>query len=174
MLKIALTGGIGTGKTYLSRHFIEMGIPVFYADEEARKLYSDPIVLLQIKAKFGTSVFTGQQIDFTKLAALVFSDAEALDWINRLIHPIVLHQFDQWSIDQKTPTVMMESAIIFEAHLEGFFDKIFVVDAPLLVRIERIKKRSPHLKEGEIMKRIEAQISQEEKCKRADLVILNN
>ncbi len=174
MLKIALTGGIGTGKTYLSKHFIEMGIPVFYADEEAKKLYSDPIVLLQIKAKFGTSVFSNQQIDFTKLAALVFSDAEALEWINRLIHPIVLHQFDQWSIDQKTPTVMMESAIIFEAHLERFFDKIIVVDAPLQVRIERIKKRSPHLKDEEIMKRIEAQISQEEKCKRADLILLNN
>ncbi len=174
MLKIALTGGIGTGKTYLSKHFIEMGIPVFYADEEAKKLYSDPIVLLQIKAKFGTSVFTNQQIDFTKLATLVFSDAEALEWINRLIHPIILHQFNQWCLDQKTPTVMMESAIIFEAHLEGFFDKIIVVDAPLQVRIERIKKRSPHLKDEEIMKRIEAQISQEEKCKRADLVLLNN
>ncbi|MBP1673436.1 MAG: dephospho-CoA kinase CoaE [Bacteroidetes bacterium] len=174
MLKIALTGGIGTGKTYLSKHFIEMGIPVFYADEEAKKLYSDSIVLLQIKAKFGTSVFSNQQIDFAKLAALVFSDSKALEWMNRLIHPIVLQLFDQWSIDQNTPTVMMESAIIYEAHLEGFFDKIIVVDAPLQVRIERIKKRSPHLKDEEIMKRIEAQISQEEKCKRADLVLLNN
>jgi dephospho-CoA kinase len=173
MLKIALTGGIGTGKTYLSKHFIEMGIPVFYADEEAKKLYSEPKVMALFRLKFGTSVFTNEQLDITKLANLLFSDTESLLWVNQTIHPLVLQKFEDWASLQNTRSVIMESAIVYEAQLEGFFDKVIVVDAPIAIRIGRIKKRSPHLTDEEIMTRINTQISQEEKCKRADLVLLN-
>ena len=173
MLKIALTGGIGTGKTYLSKHFIEMGIPVFYADEEAKKLYADPQVIQFFKNHFGDSVFSNQQLDFKKIATLVFSNSDSLTLANQFIHPLVLSKFEEWAIQQNTQSVMMESAIIFEAHLESYFDKIIVVDSPLPVRIERIKKRSPHLTEEEIFQRISNQISQEVKCQKADLVIQN-
>lgn len=173
MLKIVLTGGIGTGKTYLSKHFIEMGIPVFYADEEAKKLYSESKVLQFFKDRFGDSIFTNQQLDFQKLAQIVFLNEDSREEVNRFIHPLVFQKFETWAEAQGTPSVMMESAIIFEAGLDHLFDKIIVVDAPLEVRISRIQKRSPHLTEEEIMVRIDAQMSQEEKCKRADMVILN-
>jgi len=173
MLKIALTGGIGTGKTYLSKHFVEMGIPVFYADEEAKKLYNLPEVIQFFLTSFGDAVFTNQSLDFQKIAQFVFSNEESRLMVNNYIHPLVFKKFEEWAILQNTPSVMMESAIIFEAHLEHQFDKIIVVDSPLDVRIERIKKRSPHLSDEEIRNRINAQISQEIKCQKADLVILN-
>lgn len=173
MLKIVLTGGIGTGKTYLSKHFIDMGIPVFYADEEAKKLYNDPEVIQFFYHRFGESIFSNQKLDFLKLANLVFSDPALRLEVNQYIHPLVFQKFEKWTLEQGTPSVMMESAIIFEAGLDHLFDKIIVVDAPLEVRISRIQKRSPHLSHEEIMERIAAQISQEEKCKRADIVILN-
>lgn len=173
MLKIALTGGIGTGKTYLSKHFVEMGIPVFYADEEAKKLYNLPEVIQFFRTNFGEAVFTNQSLDFQKLAQFVFSNDESRLLVNNYIHPLVFKKFEEWAKIQNKPSVMMESAIIYEAHLDHLFDKIIVVDAPLEVRVERIKKRSPHLSDEEIMNRINAQISQEIKCKKADLVILN-
>lgn len=173
MLKIVLTGGIGTGKTYLSKHFLDMGIPVFYADEEAKKLYNDPEVILFFRSRFGEEVFTNNQLDFQKLAHFVFSDPSKRIEVNQFIHPLVFQKFETWAQQQGTPSVMMESAIIFEAGLDHLFDKIIVVDAPLDVRISRIQKRSPHLSEKEIIERINAQIPQEEKCKRADFVILN-
>ena len=173
MLKIALTGGIGTGKTYLSKHFVEMGIPVFYADEEAKNLYSLPEVIQFFHTNFGEAVFTNQSLDFQKLAVVVFTNEESRLLVNKYIHPLVFTKFEEWAALQNTSSVMMESAIIYEAHLDHLFDKIIVVDSPLDVRIERIKKRSPHLSDEEIMNRINAQISQEIKCKKADLVILN-
>jgi dephospho-CoA kinase len=173
MLKIVLTGGIGTGKTYLSKHFLDMGIPVFYADEEAKKLYSDPEVIHFFHTRFGEAVFTNQQLDFQKLAQFVFSDPTSRMEVNQFIHPLVFQKFEIWAQKQGTPSVMMESAIIFEAGLDHLFDKIIAVDAPLEVRVARIQKRSPHLSEKEILERINAQMSQEEKCKRADIVILN-
>jgi dephospho-CoA kinase len=173
MLKMVLTGGIGTGKTYLSKHFLDMGIPVFYADEEAKKLYSDPEVIHFFQTRFGDDVFTNQQLDFKKLAQIVFSDPLSREEVSHFIHPLVFNKFEIWAQEQGTPTVMMESAIIFEAGLDHLFDKIIVVDAPLEVRISRIQKRSPQLSEKEILERINAQMPQEEKCKRADFVILN-
>jgi len=171
--KIALTGGIGTGKTYISKQFLDMGIPVFYADEEAKKLYSSEKVLIFFKENFGDLFFTNHQLDFSKLAGTVFSNKELRKKIEMFIHPLVMQQFEEWVAQQDSNMVMLESALIFEAELEKFFDKIFVVDAPLDIRIKRIKERNPLLSEAEIWQRINSQIPQEEKCKRADLMIWN-
>ncbi|MBO4654121.1 MAG: dephospho-CoA kinase [Bacteroidales bacterium] len=171
--KIAITGGIGTGKTYISRLFVKMGIPVFYADEEAKKCYGEQCVVEAIHEHFGDKVFTEGKVDFQKMAQFVFKDYRNLVIINRLIHPRVMERFDAWAKEQQAPSVMMESAILFENGLDKFFDLVIVVDAPLDVRIERIKKRNPALTEQEIRDRIEAQMPQEEKCKRADMVIDN-
>jgi len=172
-IKIALTGGIGTGKTYISKQFLDMGIPVFYADEEAKKLYSSEKVLAFFKEEFGDSLFTNHQLDFSKLSSFVFSNCENRQKIEAIIHPLVMQQFEVWASQQTSTMVMLESALIFEAGLAQFFDKILVVDAPLEVRIQRIKDRNPSLPEAEILQRIHSQISQEEKCKRADLVVWN-
>ncbi|MEG2069973.1 MAG: dephospho-CoA kinase [Bacteroidales bacterium] len=173
MLKIALTGGIGTGKTYISRLFIEMGIPVFYADDEAKKLYTDKKVKEAIYELFGENVFTESELDFRKMSNHIFSNFDHIAKINALIHPLIIEKFEEWILRQNAKTVILESAIIYEAHLESHFDKIFVVDAPLEICIERIRKRNMEWSEQDILKRIQAQWPQKEKCKRADLIILN-
>ncbi len=171
MYKIALTGGIGTGKTYLSRHFIEMGIPVFYADDEAKKLYQNSEFTMHIKETFGTDVFTNKTLDFKKLAKIVFADEGKLQMLNQLVHPAVMRMFDLWCGQQKVNTVMMESAVIFEGKLTSYFDKIIVADAPLELRVRRIMARNPEMSREEILQRMSRQMPQAEKCSRADLVV---
>ncbi|MDR0207441.1 MAG: dephospho-CoA kinase [Bacteroidales bacterium] len=172
-VKIALTGGIGTGKTYISKKFFDIGIPVFYADEEAKKIYFSAAIVSFIKENFGDSLVINNEIDVIKLSEVVFSDIEKRRKLERVIHPLVMQQFEDWVAQQEVSIVMLESAIIFEAGLEHYFDKIFVVDASTEVRIERIRNRNPHLSEEEILQRINSQMSQEEKCRKADLVIWN-
>jgi len=172
-IRIALTGGIGTGKTYISKQFLDMGIPVFYADDETKKLYDSEIVLTFFKQNYGDSFFTNKKLDISKLAAYVFKNPENKKAIETFIHPLVMQRFENWTAQQTSNIVMLESAIIFEAALEKQFDKIIVVDAPEEVRIKRIKDRNLHLSESEILQRINLQIPQEEKCKRGDLVVWN-
>ena len=174
MLKIALTGGIGTGKSYISRLFFSMGIPVYCADIEAKKLYYQSEVKQKVKDFFGKEIFTGEDIDLKKMAVEVFTDPDKLQFINRLIHPLIMQDFEHWAANLDTHTVIMESAIIFENKLEPFFDLIMVVDADENIRKERLKKRDRFLTEEMILQRIYSQISQEEKLKRADLIIDNH
>ena len=171
MRKYALTGGIGTGKTFISKDFIRRGIPVFYADEEAKKLYDREEVIKQIRELFGAAVFTDNKLDFSKMGEIVFANQEAQKQLEALIHPLVMAEFEKWVAEQNTDTVMMESAIIFESHLEKYFDKVFVVNASVPVRVARIRRRNPELSEEQILARIAAQMSQEEKCRLADEII---
>lgn len=172
MYKIALTGGIGTGKTYLSKQFVQMGIPVFYADDEAKKIYQDPKVKQSLCQVFGTEIlFSDGSVNLPKLSTIVFSDEQQLQRLNALVHPWVMEQFEKWAEQQNAPTVMMESAIIFECNLNHLFDKIIVVDAPLELRIQRISKRNPELTRDDILQRMSRQMPQETKCQQADLVI---
>ena len=101
----------------------------------------------------------------------VFSDADNLHELNALVHPAVMNLFDQWCAHQEAKAVMMESAIIFEGHLEGYFDKIIVADAPLELRIQRVMSRNPEMTRDQVLQRMSKQLPQEEKCSRADLVI---
>lgn len=174
MIKIALTGGMGTGKTFISKHFIDMGIPVYYADEETKNLYKTQEIKEIIKNKIGESCFTNNELDFQKISLFIFNDIENRKQFETLIHPLVMEKFENWASKQNCNAVMMESAIIFEADLSHYFDKIIVVDAPLETRIARILNRSPQLSEEKVKQRIASQMSQEEKCARADFVILND
>lgn len=173
MQKIALTGGIGTGKTYISKFFVDFGIPVYNADEEAKKLYDEPGILTLIAAQFGKSVFTDNKIDFNKLAKLLFDNPDKISQINEIIHPILLEHFTKWAELQNCQYVMLESAIVYEAGLEHYFDFIIVVDSPLDVRVNRLRKRNPSFRDEDIYKRINSQMDQSIKCEKADLVILN-
>jgi dephospho-CoA kinase len=172
-IKIALTGGIGTGKTYISKQFLDMGIPVFYADEEAKKLYLSEKVISIFREKFEDDFFTDNQLDFSKLSGFVFSNVENRKQIEAIIHPLVMQQFEEWASQQVSNIVMMESALVFEAGLESFFYKIIVVDAPFDVRMARMKNRNPQLTEKRLFEIMETQLPQEEKRHRADLVIWN-
>lgn len=172
MVKIGLTGGIGTGKTYLSMHFRDMGIPVYYADEEAKKLYGQPEFLTEMRQRFPKESlwFPDGRLNMPELSK-AFEDEEFLQQLSHFVHPYVMRDFERWAEEQKTPAVMMESAILFEYDLACYFDKIIVADASESLRIKRIQKRNPNLTETEIRQRMSRQMPQEEKCTRADLVV---
>ena len=172
MVKIGLTGGIGTGKTYLSAHFRDMGIPVYYADEEAKKLYRQPEFLSEMREAFPDAHLwlPDGSLNLEELAKS-FEDEAFLQRLSRFVHPFVMRDFEQWAAQQNAPAVMMESAILFEYDLVSYFDKIIVADAPEALRIRRILARNPHLTEADVRQRMSRQMSQEEKCSRADLVV---
>ncbi|MCL2417209.1 MAG: dephospho-CoA kinase [Bacteroidales bacterium] len=176
MQKLGLTGGIGSGKTTVAKLFEMLGAPVFYADFEAHRIRSQTAIHKQIVKHFGEKILTEKQIDKRKLANLVFTDSEALQWLNNLIHPLVEKEFEKWCGVQKEhnpKVVIMEAALIFEANFEHLFDKIIVVDAPEELRIERVMKRENISKQG-VLQRIAMQMSADEKRRRADIVIQND
>lgn len=148
-----------------------MGIPVFYADTEAKNLYSHKEVLASLRENFGDTIFDEDKISFAKLTQLIFHNKEALKRLNNIIHPMVYTQFHQWAQQQSSPLVMMESAILFEGTHASDFDYIITVDATLEKRMERLRQRDLHLSEDTIRKKMENQLSQEEKCQRAHFVI---
>lgn len=172
MLKIGLTGGIGTGKTYLSTHFRDMGMPVYYADDEAKKLYRQPVFLSEMRQAFPDECLwlPDGSLNMSQLSQS-FDDEDFLQRLSRFVHPYVMRDFELWSEQQQTSVVMMESAILYEYGLDQYFDKIIVADAPEALRIRRIMKRNPHLTEADVRQRMSRQMPQEEKCCRADLVV---
>jgi len=180
MQKLGLTGAIGSGKTTVAKLFEMLGIPVFYADLEAHRVRSRPEISEQIIQHFGSKILTENQIDKRKLADVIFNDETALQWINGLIHPLVIAEFERWCTHVEThgraslpKFVIMEAALIYEANLEYLFDKIIVVDAPEDLRISRVMKRE-NVSKQEVLQRMSKQIPAEEKRKKADIIIHND
>lgn len=172
MVKIGLTGGIGTGKTYLSTHFRDMGIPVYYADDEAKKLYRQPSFLSEMRKEFPDERLwlPDGSLNLQALSQS-FENEEFLHRLSLFVHPFVMRDFERWAAEQDTHAVMMESAILYEYGLDKYFDKIIVADASEALRVKRVQARNPHLTEADIRQRMSRQMPQEEKCSRADLVV---
>ncbi|MCF8298541.1 MAG: dephospho-CoA kinase [Saprospiraceae bacterium] len=175
MLKVCITGSIGSGKTTVSEIFFKLGILVFKADDEAKELFSDPKVIKEIHDIFGDKVFNvAGEIDKTSMASLVFNDKEALKSINAIIHPLVMNRFLEWADKHKNADyVILESAIIYESSLQHYFDKIITVSAVEDLRLRRVAKRD-RITSAEVYQRMKNQWSNEEKVQKADFVIENN
>ena len=174
MKKIGITGGIGSGKTYVSKVFESLGIPVFNADIEAKKLMSTSSDLIQsIKYEFGNDIFDDYILNTKKLASVVFSDTEKLRKLNSLVHPIVRQEFLRWQVKKKSTYVIKEAAILFESDSNKGLDAVICVTAPINLRIDRVKLRDGY-SYREINNRIENQISQEEKENLSDYIIVND
>ena len=142
MLRIGLTGNIGSGKTTVARVFNVLGIPVYHADAESKKLLGEPEVTRKIAEKFGHSVIsTNGEIDRKILANLIFNNSNNLDWINSLMHPLVIEHFRLWAKEQQAPYVLQEAAIIFESGIAGEFDYIIHVSCPKEIAIHRVTQR---------------------------------
>jgi len=174
MKKIGITGGIGSGKTYVSEVFFSLGIPVFNADVESKRLMSSSDKLISlVKDSFGNDIYINGVLDKKKLASIVFSDKEKLENLNNIIHPIVKQEFIDWCKQQNSSYVIKEAAILFESNSDKGLDAVICVSAPLNVRMDRVVKRDGS-SEKEIKNRIENQISQEEKENLSDYIIVND
>ena len=174
MLKIGLTGGIGSGKSTVARLFRILNVPVYESDLEARKLLQQPDIILQVKSVFGEGVLNeAMQVDRRKLAAIVFNQHEKLQLLNAIIHPAVGENFKKWCAQQTAPYVLKEAAIVFEHGLEKQLDGVIAVVCPDILRIGRAAKRLG-VSEHEIQQRMNSQMPQEEVQKRANWLIVND
>src|SRR5450432_3110584 len=143
MLKIGLTGGIGSGKTTVAQIFEVLSIPVYYADTAAKELMNkDPELKKKIIASFGSDVYKKGVLDRAYLGAMVFPDAEKLNLLNSIVHPATILDSENWMENQTTPYAIKEAALIFEAGLEKHLDYIIGVTAPESLRIQRVVDRN--------------------------------
>lgn len=175
MKAIGLTGGIGSGKSTVARILRQMGYPVYIADKEASRLMNThPEIRKELQQRFGPTTYTAQgAIDKPKMAQLVFNDAQALADLNRIVHPRVMEDFRQWSLQQNSLLVFFESAILFEAGLDRFFHSVICVSAPESLRISRVVERD-RTTSDKVEERIRNQSDEALKCQKADFVIYND
>lgn len=171
---IGLTGGIGSGKTTVARLFESFGIPIYIADEEAKKIMELPDVIENIKTVIGNEIFDNAKLNRQKLAKIVFNDKDKLQELNKIVHPKVKSHFDNWLIENKSaPIVIKETALLFETGSEMNFDSIITVTAPLAIRIQRVIDRDKIDYEA-VLNRINNQISDEIKIAKSNFVIHND
>ncbi|WP_127846363.1 dephospho-CoA kinase [Psychroflexus aestuariivivens] len=173
MIKVGLTGGIGSGKSTVAKMFQELGVPVFIADEEAKKIQKTKSVLEQMTAVFGQGILSeNDDLDRKKLAEIVFNDDKALKTLNSIIHPEVHKAFMKWISKQNSEYIIYEAAIIFEKKRQDDFDFTILVTAPKQLRIQRVVARDSS-NPNSVQSRISNQWSDAKKAKLADFVIEN-
>jgi dephospho-CoA kinase len=174
MLRIGLTGGIGSGKSIVAKVFETLGIPVYYADDAAKKLMNtDPALKASIIKNFGEGSYTSGDLNRKYIASIVFNDKEKLELLNSLTHPVTIRDAEEWIKRQTSPYIIKEAALLFESGAGKILDHVIGVFAPLPLRIKRVMARDG-ITEEDIMKRINRQMDEEEKMKRCDFVIINN
>jgi dephospho-CoA kinase len=174
MIKVGITGGIGSGKTIVCEIFAKLGVPVFYADIEAKALLDVTGVKEQIIALCGKQILTPENnIDRKKMAAAIFNNQTLLGKVNQLIHPLVRDNFQIWAEKQKSNFVIKEAALIFETSANKLLDYTVMVNTPLELRIKRVMERDQVSRE-QVLSRIKNQMPDEEKIKLADFIIENN
>lgn len=171
---IGLTGGIGSGKTTVAKLFAAKGIPVYIADEEAKKLMNTSEIIQAIENEFGKEVINNGKINRSLLAEKVFNNKEKLNALNQIVHPAVKKDFKRWLQKQQDfPFVMKETAILFETGGNKDCDLVITVTAPLFERISRIISRDNTTEES-IKDRIKNQLDDDFKIKHSDFVIQNS
>jgi dephospho-CoA kinase len=176
MLKIGITGGIGSGKSTVCRIFETFGIPVYYADDRAKAIMVEDEELIQkLKKAFGDFVYLQDgSLNRAGLAEVVFNDKKKLELLNSIVHPAVYRDGEKWQMAQKNvPYTLKENAIMFETGGHQFMDKVITVFASKDVRLERVMKRDG-TDSATIEARMDKQMADEEKVKLADFVIYND
>lgn len=175
MIKVAVTGNIGSGKTTVCRIFESLGVAVYYADKEAKKLYSNNEVIKKVRDLFGSEVFNkDEKLEHSKLAEVVFSDSELLKQLNQIIHPLVLEDFFAWVNTQgKAKYIVYESALLYESGFNEYFDRSILVSAPTHLAMSRVMKRE-NTSQQDFEKRSSHQLPEKEKQELADHTIRND
>jgi len=176
MLKIGITGGIGSGKTTVCRIFEALGIPVFNADQVAKSIMNtDAALMASIKEIFGKQAyFKNGELNRKYLASQVFSNQKALNVLNSLVHPAAIQAFEDWYLEQNNgPYVLKEAAILFESGSYKNCDFNILILSPETLRIRRVMERD-EVDEESVRARINKQMAEEEKEKLADFTIIND
>lgn len=176
MLKIGITGNIGSGKTTVSKVFELLGVPVFYADYHAKRVMTEDAILVEaVRRNFGEEAyFADQTLNRKHISNIVFNNVTELENLNALVHPAVFRAFDKWAEQyQQHFYVLKEAAILFESGSDKQCDKTILVAAALDVRVKRVMQRD-HLTEQEVLRREEKQMPQAEKEARANFIIIND
>lgn len=176
MLKIGITGGMGSGKTTVCKVFETLGIPVFYADMVAKQIMvTDSLLIDGVKLAFGDESYLGDgSLNNKHIAAIVFNNADELAKLNQLVHPAVFRAFDTWQnqISSAVPYVLKEAALLFESGSYQMCDATILVTAPLQTKLTRVMQRDG-LTEAQIKARMDKQFSDEQKVNMADYFIEN-
>ncbi len=176
MIKVGLTGGIGSGKTFLSEIFIHLGVPVYFSDQRTKLLYQTNSTLkAALIQSYGNQIYLpSSKINKDFLRQIIFNNPKERERINQLVHPFVMADFNHWCMQQiHAPYILKESALLFETGLFRQLDKTILVVAPEQIKIKRLierEKQSP----AEIRKTMTTQMSDDEKEKFANFVIIND
>jgi len=176
MLRVGLTGGIGSGKSTVAAIFEVLGVPVSFADLEARRVMNeDPELRQQIIAHFGPEAYAGMTLNRSWLASRVFNHPDQLEILNALVHPATIREGERWmqSVAGRSPYVIREAALLFETRAAGHLDFIIGVHAPAALRIQRTIQRDGLTRE-EVLQRMRNQIDEEIKMRLCDAVIQND
>lgn len=174
MLKIGLTGGIGSGKTTVAKIFETLGIPVYYADQQAKLLMqTNPVLMQAIKNHFGEAAYIEGKLNRSFLSEIVFQDKARLEQLNSLVHPFTIEDGKNWMKQQRTPYAIKEAALIFETGTHAEFDFIIGVEAPLSLRLARIMQRDNQTRE-QVLNRMDKQLDDSIKIKLCDFIVSND
>ena len=171
---IGLTGGIGSGKSVVAKIFATLGIPVFNADDEAKRIMqTSPEIKSKLIQQFGMDIYNESGLDKEKLASIVFDDPFQLQLLNAIVHPVTIQAAKAWAAKQTSPYVIKEAALIFESGAADGLLKVIGVTAPLSLRTHRVMQRDGITKD-QVDARMRNQISDTIKMRLCDYVIENN
>lgn len=174
MLRVGLTGGIGSGKSTVAKIFETLGIPVYYADHASKRLMNENEGLKRsIQEHFGKETYTNGELNRKHLSSLVFNSPEKLSLLNSIVHPATIKDAEAWMQQQTSPYAIKEAALIFESGSQEHLDKVIGVYAPATIRINRVMQRD-NISREEVISRMNKQINEEIKMRLCDYVITND
>jgi len=174
MLRIGLTGGIGSGKSTVAQIFEVLGIPVYYADIEAKRLMNEDAELItSISKNFGEQAYTNNLLNRKYISSIVFSDPAKLELLNSIVHPATKKDSEKWMNQQSTLYAIHEAALIFEAKVSDRLDYVIGVSSPKELRIKRAMQRDD-VSYDEVVKRMNKQFDEETKISKCDFVLIND
>lgn len=174
MLKVGLTGGIGSGKSTVAAIFEVLGVPVYYADQAAKRLMHENAELKnKIIDQFGTEAYRDGVLNRDYLAAKVFSDPQQLALLNSFVHPLTIADAASWMNRQHSPYTIKEAALIFESGANASLDYVIGVSSPETLRIKRVMERD-NISAEQVMARLHKQMNEADKMKKCDFLLFND
>lgn len=174
MLKIGITGGIGSGKSTVAKIFEVLGIPVYYADDASKRLMNENELLKrELINIFGKDTYKEGVLNRTYLSSIVFNNPDQLALLNSIVHPATIKDASDWMAKQTAPYSIKEAALIFESGSQAQLDKVIGVQAPVAMRIHRVMQRD-NVSREHVIKRLDKQLDESIKMRLCDYVITND